>query len=453
MATRMRPSDAVWVRGENRHNPMMVSAVLWFDQPLDLEALRHDVLAPLVARHPVLRRRIVDTPLRYPRWEDDPTFDLENHLEVTIHGDGVDQHEIERLCSWERSRPIPRDQSPWAVHVHQGYRGGAAMHVRVHHAVGDGMALVQVLLGITDPAPTPATTDTHGVGWRDVGHAAGGAIEGLARRATHPGILVEDARRGADAAWWAVKLLTPALPQRSIFVGHPNGRKRMTWDPDGLPLEEIRAYAHRKHATINDVLLTMTTGALRAYLLERDALVDDVLMMVPINLRAGGDHAPDEDLGNRIGLLPLLLPTGLHDHDAQLATIQARVRTLRESPAPGVSRLLLLATSLLTAPGERLIHRLNQIRSSGVVTNVAGPRGAVELAGARLVGMVGWGGMTGVLDLNGAFVSLDGRIFFGFVSDEAITPDPERLLTLFRDQWRAVRPARRVTRRLQDVPT
>jgi diacylglycerol O-acyltransferase / wax synthase len=84
---------------------------------------------------------------------------------------------------------------------------------------------------------------------------------------------------------------------------------------------------------------------------------------------------------------------------------------------------------------ERAIHRLNQWYSTGVITNVPGPRSPLHLAGARLVGTVGWGGMTGHLNLGAAFISLDGRVFSGLVTDEAITPDPDRLLAMIGDEW------------------
>src|SRR5690606_29113343 len=121
--------------------------------------------------------------------------------------------------------------------------------------------------------------------------------------------------------------------------------------------------------------------------------------------------------------------------EARLGAIQAAVQELRGSPAPALSRVLLTATSLLTPPGERAIHRLNQLRSTGVVTNVPRPRQPIHLAGAGAEGGVGWGGRAGHLSLRVAFVSLAGRVRPGIVTDRGITPDPQRSLDHLRDEW------------------
>jgi diacylglycerol O-acyltransferase / wax synthase len=208
----------------------------------------------------------------------------------------------------------------------------------------------------------------------------------------------------------------------------------MTWEPDGLPLEDIKAVGRAQDATVNDVLLAVLTGGLRRYLIERDALVDEVLVMIPVNLR-DIDEPLTSHIGNRIGLLPVLLPTHIDDLPSRLPRIQEQVRQLRDSPAPELSRMIMTTTALLTPPGERAIHRVHQLRSSGVVTNVPGPPFALHLAGAEIQGIVGWGGLTGHLNLSASFISLAGRVFIGFVTDEAIVPDPQHLLQHVRDEW------------------
>jgi diacylglycerol O-acyltransferase / wax synthase len=86
----------------------------------------------------------------------------------------------------------------------------------------------------------------------------------------------------------------------------------MAWDPDGFPLATLKELSREQGVKINDLLLTVMTGGLHRYLAEHDEMVEDVLMMVPVNLRRPGAPLP-RHLGNRIGLLPILLPVGTED--------------------------------------------------------------------------------------------------------------------------------------------
>lgn len=289
---------------------------------------------------------------------------------------------------------------------------GCAMHVRIHHSIGDGLALMALLLGLADelaPGAVPVAGDAARV---PVGRAlqarTGRAVGAAVRAARHPATLRRGLMALAVNVAWGLKLLTPAMAGRTGLMGRPSGTKRMVWDPDGLPLDAVKAMGRQHDATVNDVLLALLTGALHRYLAERDELVDDVLVMVPVDLRNAGEPLP-RHLGNRIGLLPVLLPVGLDTADARLAAVHERLAALKGSPAPAVSRMLLAGTSLLTPPLERAIHRLNQVRSSGVVTSIPGPDAPLHLAGARIEGVIGWGGMTGHLNLGGAFISPGGR--------------------------------------------
>jgi diacylglycerol O-acyltransferase / wax synthase len=443
MSDRMHPSDAVWYLGENPRNPMVVSSILWFDRPFDVDRWRDEVLTTHLDRHPRFRQRVVPSlnPWLMPRWRDVSDFNLDDHIEVIDLPAPGDHATLERLCSEQRSRPMDRRRPLWSIHVFRGYRGnGSAMHVRIHHSLGDGVGLMMMLLALSDearsgdfvvadPPRTPVAAELLDLAEQSVVEAT--------RMAFHPTHLARRTWQALDVARWSAKLLAPPMPAASsALIGPPNGSKVMAWDPDGLPLEEIKAVGRAQDATVNDVLLAVLTGGLRRYLLERDQLVDEVVVMIPINLRAP-DQPLTAHIGNQIGLLPVRLPTSVAELPARLPRIQDQVRALRQSPAPDVSRMIMTSTALLTPPGERAIHRLHQLRSAGVVTNVPGPGIPLHLAGARIEGVVGWGGLTGHLNLSASFISMAGRVFIGIVTDEAVVDDPDILLGHVRDEWAA----------------
>jgi diacylglycerol O-acyltransferase / wax synthase len=437
MRTWMSPADAVWYRGENPANPMTISSLLWFDRPLDVERLRSVLQERVVDPHPVFTQRVVASHVSGvpERWEPVEDFDLDQHLRVVELPEPGDHPTLEAACSAERSVPLDRSRPLWSLTVYEGYRGTrSAIHARIHHSIGDGLALMQLLLGLTDEQADDAAAweepdrARHAL---DLARHAADATVGLVR---HPGHLPGVTRDVAEALRWGVRLLAPTPAEHTVLQGRPSGVKRMAWDPDGMPLADLKAVGRDVGATVNDLLLSVMAGGLHRYLAERDGLVDDVLMMVPINLRRPGVPLPAH-LGNKIGLLPVLLPVGTPDPRRRLSLLQERIGRLKTSPAPAVSRALLVGTSLATPGVERAIHRLNQWYSTGVITNVPGPTGPLHLAGARLLGTIGWGGMTGHLNLGASFISLDGRVFSGLVTDEAITPDPDRLLRMVRDEW------------------
>jgi diacylglycerol O-acyltransferase / wax synthase len=441
----MSLADAVWLRGDSVANKVVISAVLWFDAPLDVAALRRRIEERLLTRHPVFAQRVIASrvPGRMPTREPDPDFDLAHHLRIEPLPEPGDHATLERRCSEERSTPLDPDHSLWAATLHTGYRGvGCALHVRIHHSMGDGLALMQLLLTLADefdPALVPLVDDEHHLA-EDLRHLAGRsaatAID-LARHPTRATTLVGDA---VDTLRWSTRLLLPTYAPSSLLHGRPEGRKRMVWTPDGLAVSDLLDASHARGVTANDLLLAILAGGIRRYLGERDAIVDEVLVMVPVNLRQLGEPLPRQ-VGNRIGLLPVLLPVGRADHEERVRLIRERTAALKGSRAPTLSRALLMGTTLLTPGVERAIHRANQRWGTGVVTNVIGPDLVLHVVGARLAGVIGWGGMTGPLNLGGSFISLGGRLYTGIVTDEAITPDPRRLLEHVHEEWRDVLPS------------
>ncbi len=443
MSRRMSPGDAVWYLGENRVNPMTISSIMWYDRPVDVELLRARFQERLLDRHPIMRQRIVPSrlPGLMPLWVDDPDFDLDVHIsEHRLPAPG-DQATLQEWCSEERTIPLDRTRPLWHVSVLQGYRGdGGAIHVRIHHSIGDGLAMMALLLTVVDEFD-PMTVSVQDRSIADlVSNAFGTGTQLFAKGAhlaLHPGELKDVARDGAEMAEWAGRLLAPQMVQRTVLQGTPDGTKRMAWDPDGFDLAEVKRIARANDATVNDVVLTVMSGALHRYLADRDAMVDDIAMMIPVNLRRPGRPLP-RNLGNRIGLLPLKLPVASDDPRERLAILHDRMQELKDSPAPVVSRMLIVTTTMFTPVVERGIHRLNQLRSTGVLTNVPGPQLPLHIGGSQLLGTIGWGGMTAHLNLSAAFVSVNGQIFPGLVTDAAITPDPEQVLAHVASEFELV---------------
>jgi hypothetical protein len=404
---RLSAVDAAWLRMDRPTNRMMITGIFTFDEALDVGELAQ-LLEERLLPHERFRQRIVDGP-RGPRWELDPDFDLRSHLHhVALPAPG-DRATLAALVSDLMSSPLDRARPLWQAHVVDGLAGGgSALVTRLHHCIADGVALVRLLLSLTDDA---RTAEPHHVG-RQVPHVAG---------------LLRRARLAANEARAAVRLVT-LPPDPPTVLSEPLGvRKHATWSSP-LALAPLDAHARANGATINDVLMAAITGALREYLDARHAWRDglELRAMLPVNLRGGDGHG--NELGNRFGLVYLPLPLGERDREARLAELKHRMDDVKASPdavvAYGVIGLLGLATVAVERFGIDLFTR----KSTLLATNVPGPPEPVHLIGRRVREMISFAPASGKMGITLSILTYGGNVQLAVAADEHAMPDPERFI-------------------------
>src|SRR5229473_3339815 len=167
----MASIDAAWLGMEDPTNLMMVTGVLALAGPVDRKRLRLLLdrrLKPFGRFH----QRVVRPRSRgnLPHWEVDEHFEIENHLShVALRAPRGDA-ELRDVISDLMSVPLDFSKPLWHMHVIDGYKGGSVVLARVHHSIADGIALVRVMLSLTDSSPkanTPrATTERPATGLR-----------------------------------------------------------------------------------------------------------------------------------------------------------------------------------------------------------------------------------------------------------------------------------------------
>src|SRR4030081_1719025 len=156
MARPLSNVDAAWLRMEDPTNLMMVTGILVFEEPLDPRRVRA-VLEKRLLTFDRFRQRVVEAPFGIgpPRWVDDDRFDLDAHLHrVALRAPG-DQAALEELVGDLMSTPLDMSKPLWQIHLVEGYGGGSVFLSRLHHCIADGIALVQLLLSLTDSSPRP----------------------------------------------------------------------------------------------------------------------------------------------------------------------------------------------------------------------------------------------------------------------------------------------------------
>lgn len=404
---RMSAVDAAWLRMDQPTNAMVITTLLTFDEApafSDLEAVVRERLLPL----PRFRQKVVEARLGAPRWVDDPGFDLARHLvRRPLHGPDEDR-ELDEVVAELGSAPLDHDHPLWQVHVVERSRGGAVV-VRVHHCVGDGVALIRLLLGISDQERAMQPQEV-----------------GLAPETPRGAVASARALVGQGIALGRM-LALPADPP-SALRGELGSRKRLV-SSRPIPLDEIRAIRARHHVSVNDVLVTALTGAVRRYLEDHGGLPGrDVRAMVPVYLRG---HASDGELGNHFGLVYLDLPVHEPDAPGRLRVARARMDAIKRAPDAVVALEVLGALGLARHELEELGIDLFTRKASVMFTNVAGPPGVVHLAGRSLTSIVVWAPVSGHLGLGFSALSYAGAIRVGVRADARCIADPDELLAGF----------------------
>jgi WS/DGAT/MGAT family acyltransferase len=223
----------------------------------------------------------------------------------------------------------------------------------------------------------------------------------------------------------------------SPLRGPLSGRKRLTWS-SAIPLEPVKAAGRRSGATVNDLALTAVTGALRRYLEQHGVEVRRLTAVVPVNLRPL-DEPMDPLRGNQFGLAFVPLPVSEPDGARRLAAVHAAMGTVKATGEGVVTSGALSVMGHLPAALEQRWLDLFAGRATAVVTNIAGPREEVSLAGVPLRGFTAWVPSTGPVGVGLAICSYAGELQIGVAVDEALVPDSEVLLAALREEVSALR--------------
>ncbi|HRW38155.1 MAG: DUF1298 domain-containing protein [Acidimicrobiales bacterium] len=451
---RMTDADALmWTIEKDPLLRSTITAVLRLDADPDEKRLRQ-LLERGTRLVPRMRQRVRGNPysIAPPRWEVDPHFDLDYHLRwVRAAGDRdlrsvLDLAEPMAMQGFDRARPL------WECLVVTDLAdGGAALVMKIHHAITDGVGAVQIALVLfelereADLVELPDAPDAVVMGQlqrfidafeherrRNLGIAkrvpdvAAGAVAsavadplGTARR------LGETAASVARLAAPANVPLSPVMTQRSLSVH---------FDTVSLPLGDAKAAAKRAGGRLNDAFLAATAAGLRRYHEEVGAPVEALRISMPINLRAEDEG---ERTGNNFAPARFVLPVAETDPAAAMATMRELVAEQRAEPAlamvdPLARVLNRLPTSVATGLFGAMLRGIDVVAS-----NVPGAPIELFTAGGRVEEMFALGPMAGAA-VNLTLLSYLDTIHIGVNLDPAAVTDPERFVACYRAGWEEV---------------
>jgi WS/DGAT/MGAT family acyltransferase len=433
----MGASDALlWTINRDPVLRMTVVAVVMLDGPPVWDELVKRVEA-LVQAVPRLRSKVLPPRPGWGRirWVEDRRFDLSLHLRhVALPGGTLravlDFAQASAVTAFDPELPL------WEATLVDGLeRGRAALVLKVHHAVVDGIGGLAVISQLLDEGPAgparPATGEQAPGGETRAPDALGGLLATVRRAAVLPcqsaGLVARSLSHPARTAVEvgatvasAFRLLQPApTPCSPLLRGRGIGRQ---FEVLALPAGALRSAAAATGTTLNEVFVTGVLGGLARYHDIHGVPVDNVRAMMPVSIRAPGD----ETMSNRFVPARFVLPLGPAEIHERLDAVRQRAGAWKHAPALGLSDVMAGVLTRLPAAAATALFGAMLKGADFVATNVPGPAHPASFAGAGMVGFYAFAPPSGAA-VNVALVTHADDTFVGCNIDPEAVHDPQVL--------------------------
>jgi diacylglycerol O-acyltransferase / wax synthase len=440
---RLSSIDASFLHQEGPASHMHIGGLLTFQgPPPDFEAFLDHIRSRLhlVPRY---RQKLATPPLESgnPLWVDDPSFNLEYHVRhAALPAPGTEE-QLLQMVARIFSQPLDRSRPLWENWLVEGLEGGRfALISKTHHSLVDGVAGVDLATVLFDAEPNPpaAAPSTELEPWQPhtepstaelalaglrgmVGAAAGMAGRFVSAAAASPEatlVKLRDAAEGVGEIVWAALNPAPETPlnveigphRRYLFV-----RQR---------LDDYREVKNALGGTVNDVVLTVVSGALGRWLRSRGVRTEGLEMraLVPVSVRTQAEEGAG---GNRLAVMRGPLPVYIRDPRARLRFVRKAMDGLKDSKqAVGAETLAAvnnMAPPTILAQASRLNFSTRLFNL--IVTNIPGPQMPLYVLGRELEDLFPIAFLPRNHALAVAIMSYNGRLEYGLLADYDAVPD------------------------------
>lgn len=463
-AESLSAEDAALFYAEAPGTQLQIGALCFFEAAplrdehgqLRLAELRSHVDARLGAL-PRFRQRIapVLADLAAPMWVDDTDFDIERHdkwVELPAEGGaGALRDFMDRLLS----EPMDVAHPLWDIHIVEGVddmttRDGVeveavAVVVRAHHVMADGIALHAAATLLLDAIPRPPGNPPHDWSPEQTPGTFDLAARALAertRRQTRAAVALTraliDPRRIASNTRLASQVVgsirngPPATAPKLPFTRPIGKRRAFAWD--SIPMADIVAVKQSCGATVNDVVLAITAGALRRQMDDAgsfDPAGREPRALIPI----GSPESTASALRNRFSITSVVLPVGVDDPLERVRLVHSRMHEHATSPARSLMPHLFSIADFVPPPLLRtLVPRLlaRQPLVNLAVSNIPGSRAPLFLWESRMLGLHPFINVVGNVALIIGVLSYVDDLGVGITVDPDVVGDPQAIVTHVR---------------------
>ncbi|HEX9681952.1 MAG TPA: wax ester/triacylglycerol synthase family O-acyltransferase [Acidimicrobiales bacterium] len=438
---RLSAQDASFLHLENDHTPMHVGSCAMFEGAPFFDdsgqfrlAAARQLIESRLHLVPRFRRKLMEVPLQQgrPVWVDDDHFDLSYHVRLTALPRPGNEDQLKALMNRIQAQILDRRRPLWELWFVEGLEGDrVAIIQKTHHALVDGISGVDVATVLLDFEREGTPVDAPGWQPEQAPTPAELLMRTVIERSSEPAEIIRTVRSGlrgprrvldlARDTGRALADATSAAPKTFLNVAIGPHRRFETARAD---LATVKGIRESLGGTVNDVVLTVVSGGLRRWFVERGEPVEELTLraMCPVSVR---DDTERMKFGNRVSAMVASLPIGIADPAERLAAISSSMADLKESgQAVAAERLMSLAEygpPTILSLAARAAARQRTVNL--VVTNVPGPQMPLYCLGAQMLEAFPY---VGVLDNSACVVgvvSYDGKLGFGLSGDRDVCHD------------------------------
>jgi len=461
---RLKALDAAFLNFETKEMPLHIGGVSVFEGTIPFERFVATIESKLDLI-PRYREKVMRPFLNigHPQWQYDPDFDIRRHIfHVKLDPPGSEE-QLRELTGRIFTPLLDRNKPLWETYVVDGLAGDrSAMICKVHHCIVDGVAGIGLLNVIMDPSPEerplprrkpyrppklPDETTLFLEAFAD-------SLAQIPQRFTD----VKDALAGygslllndplAALGFSRVMDMMPELvsPLEHLPFNRPcSGERRVFWTE--FPFAEAHAIKTAYGCTINDVVLTVVSGAVAKYTEMHGQTVKNRFFrpMVPVNVRPAEDAAGA--FGNLISLLPVTLPLGIRNPIARMQHIHKETEAMKGARMAQLVRTGLGWLGLLPPPVQAMLAgNLGWLNTPipifhMVCTNVPGPPQPLYACGQRMVACYPHVPTGMDVGISVAIESYAGKLYFALTTDAKAAPDGGRMIDFLESSFRELRKA------------
>lgn len=443
---RLSNLDGSFLALETRTTHMHVGAVAIFaagpqvgEDGVNINTVR-DLILSRLDQIPRYRQRLATVPLEgSPVWVDDEHFHLDYHVRHIALPHPGSTEQMKDLAGRLMSQQLDRSKPLWELYVVEGLDdGGFGLIAKIHHCMIDGVSgidLMAVLLDFTpefeikEPKPWVARPAPNGTELvvREASRTITSLVSGILKAPSEIGVWTAAWSEKAKAAGASLSSGWLTQTDKTSLNGPIGGARMFDWIQ--LPLEDVKKIKNTHGATVNDVMLAIVAGAVRAYLVEVGGTTEDELretefrIMAPVSVRSKDEAGT---LGNKVAMWLMELPIAETDPAKRVQIINQATKSLKETDqALGASTLVEVSTgapATVVSLAARLAGRARPFNMT--VTNVPGPQFPLYMAGSEMLATYPLVPLWQSHGAGIAMFSVSGMVDIGINMDRDLIEDP-----------------------------
>jgi WS/DGAT/MGAT family acyltransferase len=425
----------------------------------------HETLVKLIKARlafvPRYRQRVKEIPFGIfrPVWVDDTAFDVSYHVRRSALPKPGNGEQLDELVARLMSRPLDRSRPLWEMYLIEGLSGGRfAIVTKSHEALVDGLAALdisqvildtepQALVGPPDswrPAAEPSAIELMSASVTEVFAHPTAAAELVVSTASEAftGVqsVVASAASGATEAIYDLVSLARFRTRSPLKAKLGAQRRFVSVDVDLAELREVRKSAAALTAqsiSVNDIILTVLTGALRSWLIRRDGLPsgqDRFNALVPVSLDS---KVEEPTLGGSVNAYVIELPVSQFEPIDRLMRVVEQMSDLDPMGeflgARAIIDIAGFGPASVHALGARMASTLTRRAYDATITNVPGPQHALYAAGSQMLASYPCVPLVPGQALSIGLTSYHGSLCIGLMADRDALEDLDVIAASVRD--------------------